>query len=93
MWAVGAAGAILHYNGVYFTSLTLAYVTNALRAVWGTSSTDSWAVGNLGSALRKSGSRWLGVAATDSLAADLYTTTARSIDDVWVGGASGIVLQ
>src|SRR5262249_34224771 len=92
VWAVGAAGTILHWNGAAW-SPSASGTTAALEDVWGSASTDVWAVGN-GAILHWDGAIWSNVVA--DLGPTLTTTSlderrvwGTSATDVWaVGGAS-----
>src|SRR5262249_19446717 len=60
VWGVGAGGAIVRFRSASvgwagFTSPT----TNELRGVWARTSTDGWAVGDAGTALRWNGTDWV----------------------------------
>ncbi|MCP4219490.1 MAG: hypothetical protein GY765_32950, partial [bacterium] len=55
VFAVGANGAMLHYNGISWE--VLAWDGN-LNGVWGSSESDVFAVGDLGSILHYNGTIW-----------------------------------
>jgi hypothetical protein len=50
MYAVGANGTILFWNGTSWSAVT-SQTTNTLRAVWGTGSNNIYAVGDSGTIL------------------------------------------
>jgi len=45
VWAVGAAGALLHFDGVSWASIP-SPTSNDLRGVWGSGPCDVWAIGD-----------------------------------------------
>ena len=57
VFAVGANGTVLHYNGSEWTLMN-STVTNDLQNVWGSSSTDVFAVGNEGTVIHYDGLNW-----------------------------------
>jgi hypothetical protein len=90
LWAVGAGGAILHFDGaVVAASTTPAGVD--LADVWGTGARDVWAVGQLGTAFHFDGATWWAVQTGAS--ADLHAVFAPAPNDVWVGGDAGTLLH
>jgi hypothetical protein len=54
VWAVGASGAALHFDGTAWTKVSSG-TTRTLRAVWAASSKDVWLVGDSGAVLRWNG--------------------------------------
>lgn len=89
VFAVGAAGTILHYSGAW--SAETSPVNQDLRAVWATSGGQAWAVGLGGTILRRSGSSWSQVPSpTDQ---DLYGVWASSLDSAWAAGSAGLILH
>ena len=57
VFAVGAQGTILHYDGATWTAM-ISPTTRFLRAVWGSSGTDVIAVGGGGTIVRFDGTSW-----------------------------------
>ena len=65
--------------------------TNALRAIWGTSYWDVWAVGAAGTILHQNGTGWQ--TATSGTTQDLAGVWASDSDDVWAVGEFGVILH
>jgi alpha-tubulin suppressor-like RCC1 family protein len=57
VWAVGAGGTAVHFNGTNWTGV-LTRTTSSLLDVWGLGPATVYAVGNSGVMLRYSGSAW-----------------------------------
>ncbi len=103
-WAVGyypgpnsmLVGSIAHWNGVAWGDVTDAPPTNQLFAVWGSSASDVWVVGDevVGEGLEAivlhfNGSAWT-VAYTESVQ-DFGRVWGSGPSDVWVSGLGGMV--
>lgn len=89
VWAVGAAGTILHYDGVW--SAEKSTTTQDLRAVWGAPGQKAWAVGAGGTILRRSGTAW-GVVPSPTTE-DLNGVWASGMEDAWAVGNAGLILH
>jgi len=85
-WSVGAAGVLVHDN-----STPSAEGTDDLQAVWGSSSTDIWAVGSNGAMLHYDGSAWTSAPAPTSRT--IFGVWGRSASDVYAVAAGGAVLR
>jgi hypothetical protein len=83
-WAVGAAGTIVHWDGVRW-SLSASGTTEYLVAVWGSSARDVWAVGLGGTIVHWDGARWSSVASGTTY--DLVDLSGSGPDDVWALGS------
>lgn len=57
VWAVGAAGKIIHWDGAGWTEKASG-TSELLLDVWATSASDAWAVGQNGVLLRWNGTAW-----------------------------------
>jgi len=57
VWAVGAVGEILHFDGSTWTRDSSG-VSELLRGVWASSATNVWVVGENGTVLSNAGSGW-----------------------------------
>ncbi len=90
MWAVGAAGTALRWNGSRVRAVP-AGVTVDLTDVWGTGRRDVWAVGAAGTALHFDGSAWTAVPTGTS--ANLQAVFTAAAGDVWAGGDGGTLLH
>jgi hypothetical protein len=98
VWAVGG-GALLHWNG---TSWALGspppvgdyYHPRGMNAVWGSSSTDAWMVGDYGLTAHWNGVSWVVVpnplTGTDRGLSNVWGTGPS---DVWAVGPSGTILH
>jgi len=90
VWAVGAKGQILHYDGISWSASTSGTGT-ALSGVGGSSSKDVWAVG--GAILHWAGSGW---SPAGSGITDLPNRVwARTANDAWAvsSASTGAVLH
>ena len=88
-WAVGAAGAIVHFDGTAWKGVrsgTIQY----LYDVHGTGPRDVWAVGTGGTVLHYTGSLWL-TTPTPPGTARLLAVQAFALDDVWAAGDSSVI--
>ena len=96
MWAVGTVGTIRRCRGdVHLWEAVDDVPTNeALNAVWGTSASDIWAVGDAGVVLHYDGARWsrVKVAGLGVARPDLYSVWSPAPGHVWIGG-QGVVLS
>jgi hypothetical protein len=90
VWAVGAAGATLHWNGSAWV-LRPSGTSAALRGIWGSSSDNVWAVGDGGTILRWNGAGWTVV--PSGTAVQLNAVWGSAANDVWTVGAGGTVLH
>jgi photosystem II stability/assembly factor-like uncharacterized protein len=92
VWAVGAVGTVLHWNGSKWSPVpTSAPSPIDLHAVWGTDASNAWAVGDSGTILRWDGTAWNyssvgGSTGIPNLQAVWGTTT----DDVWAVGETPV---
>lgn len=94
VWAVGAAGSVLHWDGTAWTAASVG-TSQALYAVWGTGPNDVWIASSPGVIFRKAGDA-SGAAQWSSTPAIVEAPGARgkvlralwgtSPSDVWVGG-------
>jgi len=102
-WPVGSyqisgtifnSGTILHYNGTSWSSISLdtTYVPNS---VWGTSTSDVWAVGGTrtGNAMimHYNGISWSKVSI--EMNGPLFSVWGSSASDVWAVGYGGMILH
>jgi hypothetical protein len=81
---VGVAGTIVHWDGVKW-SLAASGTTEDLEAVWGSSSSDVWAVGLGGTIVHWNGARWSPVPSGTPV--DLVDLSGSGPDDVWAVGS------
>lgn len=83
VWAVGARGTIVHYDGERLAP-SKAVTTANLYDVGGTATGEVWAVGDAGTVLRLSDGGWQPVASGTT--APLLAVFASAPDEVWIGG-------
>ena len=89
VWAVGAAGTIVHYDGTWTAELSP--TSQVLRSIWATTKGHAWAVGAGGTILRRNGTRWLTTLSPTT--ENLWGVWASSIDDAWAVGDAGLILH
>ena len=82
VWAVGAAGTILHWNGTKWSTVPSG-TTATLSGISGTSATDVWAVGQGGTTLHYDGVSWT---AAPNAPLNLVRVWNSSPTDVWATG-------
>lgn len=87
VWAVGAAGQILHYDGTGWTT-TASGTIQDLNGIWGASSNDLWAVGNNRTILRYDGRQWASKALGSPGLTDLQAVWGNSSSVVWIVGTN-----
>ena len=90
VFAVGAAGAILHYDGLAWSPMTSG-TGNWLNGVWGTAHNDVFAVGYGGTILHYNGTAWSLM--TSGTANELFGVWGSSHSDVFAVGVSGTILH
>src|SRR3989454_8153249 len=90
VWAVGASGTILHWDGSAWSGFPSG-TTNFLYGVWGSASTDVWAVGGGGTILHWDGSAWSPVSSGTTLW--LTSVWGSASNDVWAVGDGGAILH
>jgi hypothetical protein len=89
VWAVGAQGTIVHYDGMVW-STSASGKPYTLNDVWGTSATDVYAVGTNGTILHFDGGFWTG---QESGTDRTLNAVAGSDGVVLVVGENGTVLR
>ena len=90
VWAVGSYGAVAHFDGQTWSTVTTSLPsmeTSTLYAISGTGPADVWAVGRNGMVGHYDGNSW--TFAPRASLSDLYAVHAASPDDVWAVGKSG----
>lgn len=92
MFAVGGVGTIRHYPGTgdSLDVVNETQTTETLRAVWGTSPNDVWAVGDAACVIHWDGMHWsrVAVGGLGGRRPDLYTVWTATPGKVWIGGDS-----
>lgn len=99
VWAVGASGALVHWDGAVWSSVD-AGAPGALNAVWGSGPRDVWAVGYEG-ALHWDGTTWSRSTRGEAWDPSYGTTVTGALlsvwgtgpGDVWAVGEHGIALH
>lgn len=79
VYAVGAEGTIVHYDGQKWQSL-YSGTTEPLFGIWGTSADNIYAVGNRGTMLHYNGTAW----------STINVNTEDPLFDIWGSGPSDI---
>jgi hypothetical protein len=90
VWAVGANGTVVHWNGSEWSTTGAASnsgTTSYLQDVWGSGSNDVWAVGSAGTVVRWNGSGW--VVSTIDARSTLSGVWGSGPNDVWAVGYFG----
>jgi hypothetical protein len=89
VWAVGAAGTILHFDGHWTAAASP--TTATLRAVWATAGGEAWAVGDAGTILRGDASGWHVVTSpTDRTLRGVWGVAGG---EAWAVGDGGLILR
>ena len=100
VWAVGPNGTILHWDGSAWTGSAIGpddeYIDlgpgsisirqHGINALWGSSASDVWAVGDVGRILHWDGSAWSVIEDGES-SAQLIGVWGTGPNDVWAVGA------
>ncbi len=90
VWAVGADGVALHYDGAAWTA-TDTGVTEPLWAVFAPGSNAVYAVGNNGVAIYWNGAEWTSL--PTGVSNNLYAVHGATAVNVWAVGNRGMALQ
>jgi hypothetical protein len=90
IWAVGARGIILHYDGSSWRQVPSG-TRRTLHNVFSTDPGDAWAVGEGNTVLRWDGSLWRTMTATAGASNAFYAVWASSPADVWLAGGEGLL--
>jgi hypothetical protein len=90
VWAVGANGTILKFNGTSWSAQTSGTTQN-LNGVWGSSATSVWAVGANGTILKFNGTSWS--AQTSGTTQNLNGVWGSDANNVWSVGGGGTRLR
>ncbi|MCP4713729.1 MAG: hypothetical protein GY868_01325, partial [Deltaproteobacteria bacterium] len=91
IFAVGAAGTVLHYDGSAWAAMATPANTPDLKAVWGLSGASVYAVGNGGTILYYDGSTW--AEQTSDTTEDLTGIWGAASDDIYITGTGGTLLS
>jgi hypothetical protein len=92
VWIVGALELGL-YDGTKVTNLSSTVTANVLQAVFGTSASDIWAVGQSGTLTRWNGSSWSLSSQSGSFSSFLYGLWGASASNLWAVGTDGTILN
>lgn len=85
MWAVGARGVALYYDGERVTKVDTGVTAN-LAALRGTAADDVWAVGARGTVLHWAGDGWSSI--PSGTLENLSIVFTKTRDDAWIGGGN-----
>ena len=92
VWVGTARGDLIKYDQGMVTTTGLA-PGNALRAIWASSASDIWAVGDSGSVLRYDGTTWSSSTTRfPALRLGLHGVTGNAHGEVWIVGDNGTIL-
>jgi hypothetical protein len=86
VWAAGAAGTLLHYDGKLWEGVESG-TTASLFGLWGAGESDVWACGSEGTLLHFDGQRWASVASGTK--EDLRGIFGQSAHSIWAVGTHG----
>ncbi len=89
MFACGAGGVILHYDGASWNQMTSG-VTSSLFGVWGSSTDDVFAVGQGGVIIHYDGAAWTSMV---TYGTHLKGVWGSSSDNVFAVGNGGLILN
>ena len=90
LFATGANGTILHYNGSVWNGMNSGTTLN-LNGIWGNSSTNMYAVGNGGTILQYDGTAWSSM--SSGVSNDLSAIWGSSSTDIFAAGRSNTILH
>jgi hypothetical protein len=90
IFALGAAGTILHYDGNQWSSMESGTTKN-LKAIWGTSKTNVYAVGEGGTIIHFNGNKWMTMNSGNYQY--LFDIWGSSETDIYVAGSKGTILK
>lgn len=90
VWAVGAGGTILHFDGTTW-SLSAHIPLVSFYGVWGSADHDIWAVGSEGAIYHFDGRAWMPI--PSGVNATLRSVWGFSALDVWAVGDGGVALH
>jgi hypothetical protein len=92
VWAVGAAGTIVHWDGRAWSAVASPTQVE-LRGIWGSAANDVWAVGAAGAILRWNGQRWAPLVHGTGVRTTLRGVAGSGPSDVWLVGDGGTILR
>lgn len=90
IWAVGAGGAMAHFDGSAWTSFSEG-VDMFVNGLWGSSTSDVWAVGTQGALARFDGFKWSRM--PTGVTTDLLAITGTQASDIYAVGAAQTILH
>lgn len=90
IWAVGVSGAVLHYNGSFWTALDSG-TDNNLYGIWGRGADDIWIGGEKGTVLHFDGERFTAVPTGDTRS--IAAVHGNSAGELWMAGNAGLLLH
>lgn len=89
VWAVGTE--LSHWTGTGWATIPTPTPAITMRAIWGASATNVFAVGDSGTILRWNGSVWTQMISNTTRG--LYGIHGRAANDIWVTGGFGTLLH
>lgn len=86
IWVVGDNGAVLHYDGMTWT--TVSFTTERLLSIWGAGASDIWIGGYNGKAFHYDGTTWTAVSLPGT--GQLLGLTGTGPRDLWATNGSAL---
>ena len=96
VFAAGDEGTLLlsYFGGTGWLAFTPTDITDSrLNALWGSSVTNVYAIGSLGTILSFNGTSWEDVSPSITTGIDLYSIWGSTGNDIYVGGQDGTMFH
>lgn len=84
IWALGGQGTILRYDGTTWTTTVNGTISNWAAALWGTSSSNMWAMGYSPTSHHWDGAHWQDVPYVPGMY--MFATWGSAANDIWAVG-------
>jgi len=91
VYAVGAAGTIIHYDGSAWTKLSVSGVSATLYGIWGSAANNIYAVGP-GTVAHFDGSSWTNTNNAPT-SQTLYAVWGTDANNIYAVGAAGLIYR
>lgn len=85
VWAVGAAGTTLHFDGTSWSRIESG-TTRGLNDIWGASASSIYAVGDAAEVITWDGRAWSALEVPTATTTWFFGVSGTSSDDVWIAG-------
>lgn len=93
IYAVGAGGTVIQFDGTSWNSVSTPAGTNQLRGVWGTSPSDVFVVGGGGTIMHYNGSSWTGLTGVGGASRLFLGVWGSSPTNVFAVADSGVIVH